>query len=425
MTARLKLLLLALCLGLGACAPLERRPAQMLADDSVAERQILVMLRVAPPHFRPETNYGGGYSSRVGRDGLRRVAEALAREYGLRLISDWPMPALGVDCFVMEIPAGASASRMAEQMSTDPRVESAQSMNLFRVLGHNDPLYPLQASAKLWHLAEVHKITTGKNVLVASIDTGVEIDHPDLRGQVTLARSFVDGSGFVPETHGTAIAGIIAARADDGVGIAGVAPEAKLMTLRACWEQPGKNGAASCSSFTLGKALQFALNQNAQVINLSLAGPHDRLLERLIDVALARGITIVSAVDTRLGDGGFPAYHAGVLAVASDDARELPTNVLLAPGRDIITTTTGGRWSFVTGSSFAAAHVTGVVALLREVAPQMPVRQFRDAMIPAGATGVAAARPIMVDACAAVARAARACACACALTRQAKPLENQ
>src|SRR3979411_932178 len=64
--------------------------------------------------------------------------------------------------------------RLLEQLSHDPRVESAQSMNLFRVLAHNDPLYPLQPSAKLWHLAELHKITTGRRVRVAEVDTGAE-----------------------------------------------------------------------------------------------------------------------------------------------------------------------------------------------------------------------------------------------------------
>ncbi|TMH03104.1 MAG: hypothetical protein E6H69_04585 [Betaproteobacteria bacterium] len=102
-------------------------------------------------------------------------------------------------------------------------------MNLFRVLAHNDPLYPLQPSAKLWHLAELHKITTGRYVRVAEVDTGVELDHPDLSGRVALARNFVDGRQDVAEEHGTAVAGIIAARADDRLGIAGIAPEAKLM----------------------------------------------------------------------------------------------------------------------------------------------------------------------------------------------------
>src|SRR6185295_8428623 len=137
------------------------------------------------------------------------------------------------------------------------RVESAQPINVFHTLGHNDPLYPLQPGARQWRLAELHEVATGRNAIVAQIDTGVELDHPDLRGQVALARNFVDGSDWAGEAHGTAVAGIIAARADNGIGIAGVAPQAVLMALRACW-QAGDRGAASCNSFTLAKALQFA-----------------------------------------------------------------------------------------------------------------------------------------------------------------------
>jgi subtilisin family serine protease len=411
--------LIALCLGLAACVPLDRHPTETLAIPGSTARQILVMLRLPPPHFRPDADYATGYHLLFGRDARRRIAEALAEEHNLKLIADWPMLALGVDCFVMEIPAENSAAYLVERLSQDPRVESVQRMNLFQVLGHNDPLYPLQPSAKLWHLADLHEIATGKDVRVAQIDTGVEVNHPDLDGRVTLAQNFVDGSPYVAETHGTAVAGIIAARADDGIGIAGVAPRAKLMALRACWQESDFSDAAFCSSFTLAKALQFSLEHNAQVINLSLGGPPDRLLERLMNVALAHGVTIVAAVDPQIGNGGFPASHAGVLAVSGDEAREARADFLLAPGRDIPTTTPGRRWSFVAGSSFAAAHVTGMVALLRELTPRITSAQIHDALAPAATSGLAAGRPVMIDACAAIARAAATCACACAVTREA------
>src|SRR5689334_12001630 len=301
-----------------ACAPLDRQP-DMRVDDSSAQRQVLVMLRVAPPHFRPDVDYAGGYDSRVGRDARRRIAEGLASQYGLKIIDAWPMPALGVDCFVMETQGTSSLARLVEKLSLDPRVESAQSMNLFHVLGYNDPLYSLQPAATSWHLADLHRITTGKNVRVAEIDTGVETAHPDLSGRVALSRNFVDERTEVAEAHGTEVAGIIAAAGNNGIGIVGVAPEARLLVLRACWQTSGSGDPAVCSSFTLAKALQFALSADAQVINLSLGGPRDRLLERLLDTALSRGITVVGAADPGSSDGGFPASHRGVLAIATDD----------------------------------------------------------------------------------------------------------
>jgi len=417
LTATRASLLVLLCVCAVACAQLDRVTATGVDDGSTA-RQVLVMLRLAPPHFRPDVDYGGNYDARVGGSARRRIAEAIASQYSLRITNDWPMPALGVDCFVMQAASNASLPLLVQQLSLDPRVESAQSMNLFRVLAHNDPLYPLQPSATAWHLAELHKITTGRYVRVAEVDTGVEVDHPDLTGRIAVARNFVDGRQAVAEEHGTAVAGIIAARADDGLGIAGIAPESKLMALRACWQ--GSADAAICSSFTLAKALQFALDENAQVINLSLGGPRDRLMERLLDAAMARGITVVGAADPAIRDGGFPASHRGVLAVASDDAHDVSAGVLLGPGRDIPTTMVGGKWGFVAGSSFAAAHLTGLVALLRELAPNLRPQQIREALAAQAIPSLAGDHHAMVDACAAVARIAGTCACACAVAGDTK-----
>jgi len=252
---------------------------------------------------------------------------------------------------------------------------------------------------------------------VAEIDSGVQVDHPDLAGRVAIDRNFVDERASVAEAHGTAVAGIIAARADDAIGIAGVAPESELLALRACWEAaPGEP--AMCSSFTLAKALQFALERKADVINLSLGGPGDRLLERLLDVALDRGIVVVAAVDPRAPDGGFPASVAGVLAVAADDGHDAPAGALLAPGRDIPTTITAHKWGFVTGSSFAAAHMSGLVALLHELDPRLRPAEARALLAFRSRAG---GHDDVVDACAAVARTAGTCACSCALAGDAAP----
>lgn len=419
MTTQHKWALVLLCACLAACARLERE-SDIRDLDEAAQRQLLVMVRMPPPHFRPDVSYASSYGSRVGQDARRRIAEALASQYGLGIVDDWPMPALGVDCFVMQAPDKASLARLVEQLSADPRVESAQPVNLFSVLAHNDPLYPLQPSATEWHLSDLHKITTGKRVRVAQVDTGVETDHPDLVGQIALTQNFVDGSPDVPEMHGTAVAGIIAARADNGIGIAGIAPDATFLALRACWESHGHGAQATCSSFTLAKALQFALDENAEVINVSVGGPRDQLLERLLDVALSRGITVVGATDPSAGDGGFPASHRGVLAIAGEGAQHSPADFLLAPGRDIPTTLPGRKWGIVSGSSFAAAHVTGLVALLRELSPGLQSQQLREALAPRAVSSLAADHSIIVDACAAVARTAGTCACACTEARHAQ-----
>src|SRR5450759_4245492 len=104
---------------------------------------------------------------------------------------------------------------------------------------------------------EINKVVRGRKVLVSVIDSGVEQNHPDLTGQVKLTENFIDGNPYVPESHGTAVAGIIAAKAGNGIGIEGVAPGVQLMALRACWQEA--DGATRCNSFTLGKALNLSL----------------------------------------------------------------------------------------------------------------------------------------------------------------------
>ena len=363
------------------------------------ERQVLVMLYMPPPHFRADANYSGPYTNRGGQRARLRIARDLAGTYGLKLVTNWPMEELGIDCYVMELPAMATPGPVLQHLAQDPRVEWAQPMSVYLAQQSHDPLYPTQPGARLWHLDELHRHTTGRDVRVAVIDSGIDDAHPDLAGQVAVKENFVDGSAYAAEAHGTAVAGIIAARAGNGVGIEGVAPGARLLALRACWEHASAK--TVCSSFTLGKALNFALSHQAQVINLSLSGPPDRLLARLLDVALERGITVVAAVDPLRPDDGFPASHHGVIAVAADHAGATGADCLLAPGQDIPSTAPGARWAFVSGASFAAAHVSGLVALLEELRPGQPAAHAMRAH--AGS----------IDACATVARTTGSCLCAC------------
>jgi len=403
---------LALLLLLLAAMPLARG-ADIDPPDTVP--QVLLLLRLPAEHYRPDAAYAGGYAGGPAHGARRRIAGALAREHGLALASDWPMPLLGLDCYVLSLPSGQSPERVAEALSRDPRVEWAQPMNLYHARGHNDPLYPVQPAAQTWHLSALHQLSTGRDVRIAVIDSGIDEQHPDLAGQVVLRDNFVDGRPFVAEQHGTAVAGIIAARADDGIGIAGVAPHARLLALRACWEQSAQ--ATLCTSLGLAMALHFAIAHDAGVINLSLSGPPDRLLDKLLGKALSHGITIVGAVDPHLPGGGFPASRPGVIAVTDDTADAVHAGKLLAPGHDVPTTLPGAHWGFVSGASYAAAHVAGLFALLREHRPpQAP---------PLSIASVVSFRGGNIDACATLTHAAGIGSCAPTVTRAMPPLARR
>ncbi|USX17082.1 S8 family serine peptidase [Oxalobacteraceae bacterium OTU3CAMAD1] len=426
------------------------------ADDGAHDpgaNQLLVMLRLPATHYRPDATYGGRYMDDSGSGGRRRRAEALARQHDMTVVEGWAMSLLGIDCYVMRYKDNADAARIIEQLSRDPQVEWAQPVARFEGMAGQAPrvtpagnaapqvapvapvanaaagtdaLYPVQPAARYWHVADLHRYTTGSEVRVAVIDSGIDGNHPDLQGQLAVNANFVDNGEPPPEIHGTAVAGIIAARTGHG-GIVGVAPKARLMGLRACWQLP--NQGTRCNSFTLSKAINYAILNGAKVINLSLSGPPDRLLDRLLDVALQRGIGVVGAIDAQASAPTFPASHRGVLAVASQPSVKVSGNFapvsaaammvktaaaaglerpLFAPGNDVPTTAPGARWSFVSGSSYAAAHVSGMLALLGELQPGATPAQLRRMLQPPEVLNA-----VNIDACATISHLIDHCSCGC------------
>ena len=163
--------------------------------------------------------------------------------------------------------------------------------------GTDDPYARLQSNVSALDVVEAHNFSRGAGIRVAIIDTGVDTHHPDLAGRTFVTRNFIDNDdvAFRSDRHGTQVAGLIAAASDNGIGIVGVAPDVKLLAYKACW-QASANTAGRCNSFTIAQALADALAAKAQVINLSLVGPSDPLLEALIARAIELGVIVVGAV---------------------------------------------------------------------------------------------------------------------------------
>ncbi len=183
------------------------------------------------------------------------------------------------------------------------------------------------------------------------IDTGVDVGHPDLAKKVVATRDLVGGTDeqFRRDRHGTEVAGVIAALANNHLGIVGVAPGVKLIALKACWQLEENTDNARCNSFTLAKAISAAIDLKSQVVNLSLGGPIDRLL------SAARGDGD-SARDRlrrrRLGPG--PRFSAGRARRACGLGFESGVSAqhrLHAPGREILTLLPKGHYDFASGSS--------------------------------------------------------------------------
>jgi subtilisin family serine protease len=229
---------------------------------------------------------------------------------------------------------------------------------------YNDPYVGLQSGFRQLDVADAHGLSRGDGVRVAVIDTGVDVSHPDLAKRVVATRDFVEGTPdqFRRDRHGTEVAGVIGALANNHLGIVGVAPGVRLIALKACWQLAEDSDNARCNSFTLAKALSAAIDLKSQVVNLSLGGPSDPLLAQLVAAGIERGVIFVGAAS---GAGpGFPQDVPGVLAVSASESGASVGRRLHAPGREILTLLPRGHYDFASGSSLAVAHVTGTVALM-------------------------------------------------------------
>ena len=339
------------------------------------------------------------------------ITQALTTEYGLSKAGEFPLTSIKVQCVVFQVPANRSIGAIADRLDADPRVESVQVNQVFVGLQsiHTDPYASMEYGAEAIRADMVHRWSTGKGVKVAVLDTGVDTDHPDLRGRIVQTANFVDGGGgtFMRDRHGTAVAGVIGARADNGIGIYGIAPNSDLIAEKACWYASAEDSKALCSSWTLAKGIDFAINHGVQVLNMSLTGPPDSLLRRLLTAASDHGIVIVAAATgASIQKLGFPASLEFVIAVLASDTQghltvqapeqDEDAHLVAAPGKEILTTVPTESYDFLSGSSLAAAHISGVVALLLEKQPHLSSKEILSPLARHGSATSSECRSLVV-----------------------------
>ncbi|HET9820086.1 MAG TPA: S8 family serine peptidase [Rhodanobacteraceae bacterium] len=358
-----------------------------------------IVLAVADPLAPPAMHAGSsllGYipASHYGGAGMRaaRTLTALQRRYGWRELESWPIKSLNLYCIVLEPAQGTDRDALLEQLAADDRVQLAEPLRNFSVYSgpasaphrYNDPYVSLERGFNSTDAARAHAYSRGKGVDIAVVDTGVDTRHPDLRGQLRGVYNEVDQNAetFDGDHHGTEVAGIIAAIGNNHIGIVGMAPEATLSIYKACWYPPESGADARCNSFTLAKALAAVLdNSDARIVNLSLGGPADPLLAMLLEKLLKQNRVVVAAMPPDGDLDGFPVEASGVIVVRTSGASRAPLGVLSAPGLDILTTQPDGGYDFSSGSSMAAAHVSGIAALLVSLAPDLGGRAIHDLLM--------------------------------------------
>ncbi len=235
-----------------------------------------------------------------------------------------------------------------------------------------DPYRPLQFALDELGVDAARAVSSGAGTRIALLDSEPEVGHRDLRRVAIPARSVPPGVAH----HGTMVAGILAAEADNRFGIAGVAPEAELLAIPVCVPGSPERGDA-CALFDVLRGLDAAWEQRAHVINLSLAGPSNPLLQGAADRLDGFGVTLVAAAgNDGTTDPLYPAAYPSVIGVGASgrggtayaQGNRGPGLELVAPGADIVSTAKGGGFAFADGTSLATAHVSGVLALLASAA---------------------------------------------------------
>jgi subtilisin family serine protease len=361
---------------------------------------------------------------------VRRHAKALAKQYSLEEIDHWPIQSLSIYCFVYRVADGTDRNDIVTRLNADSRVESAQLLQSFETSlnqadNYDDKFANLQYGLDVLDIAAAHRTSRGAGIRIAIIDSDVDRSHEDLKGRIQRVLEFTNRGESVDRNHGTAIVSVIGARSNNAIGIVGIAPEATLELYVSCWSG-GVAKSAVCDSFSLSKALDATLENPPDVLNLSLIGPHDSLLERLIRKAIEAGVIVVAAGpsdDQKRKD--FPSTMERVIGVgttpADGSAKRTSNTMLFAPGNEILVAVPTDRYDFRSGSSLAAAHVSGVVALLLSAAPDQSPEAIQGILQRSQASG--SGSMVSVNACTALNLAVSSDSCISELLNSKRDLD--
>jgi subtilisin family serine protease len=242
---------------------------------------------------------------------------------------------------------------------------------------------PAQYALAKLHLNEAHGLATGDKVLVAVIDSSIDLGHPELKGVIAGSYDALGKCGK-PHLHGTAIAGAIAAHAR----LMGAAPSARILAI--CAFSPAGAG-VEATTFAILKGIEYAVVHKARVINMSFAGPADPGLARQLAAATRRGVVLIAAAGN-FGPKSPPQYPAAdpdVIAVSATDANDKmfsasnigPHIAVTAPGVDILLPAPGDNYQMTSGTSFSAAYVAGIAALVIQRAPALTPAAVRNVLV--------------------------------------------
>ena len=313
---------------------------------------------------------------------------ALQTRFRLTRLESQTFQLTGTTIYRWRVPNGISVPRAVQAIEGDPRVASAQPNYLFTLQQSEAAAAavagdPAQYGLAKLRLPQAHDLAKGDNVLVAVIDSGIDVAHPELSGAIAQSYDAV-GTPMAPHTHGTAMASLIAGHGK----LLGAAPRARILAIRA-FDPAGKS--AEGTTFNILKSLNWAAANGARVINMSFAGPSDPAIGRSLTAARKKGIVLVAAAGNQGAKSAplYPAADANVIAVSATDADDQLIEqsnrgnhiAVAAPGSQIMVAIPDGGYEMSSGTSHAAAEVSGIVALMIERKPGLTPDQARGILL--------------------------------------------
>ncbi len=324
------------------------------------------------------------------------IGSEAAEAHGLSVVAELGSPETALPEVVST--EGRPVDEVIAELRADPRVDYAEPNYVLALaedptvaaVGVNDPKTGPQYSLDRMRVRDAWAFTTGGGGTVAVLDTGIDFGHADFAGRILPGHDFVnnDDNAVDDNGHGTWVSGIIAANANDGIGIAGVSWQDRILPVKIM------NAAGTGDTSDLTSGIVWAADHGATIINMSVGGfPYSQYVHDAIRYAWSRDVVLIGAAGNSAVDGPFfPASYPEVISVSAtqvDDEFSNWSNYgadvdVSAPGASVLTTNcpvckpieqdiSGDHgYTYISGTSFAAPNVAGVVALIRARYPSMP-----------------------------------------------------
>jgi len=326
----------------------------------------------------------------IGADVAPETVQGVATRLGLTQVGYQRFDLVGRGLYRFRINDGRSVSDVIRAMEAEKITATAQPNYVFHLqqdlnaARRNTPAgtQGYQYILAKWRLPDVHRVATGRGVLVAMIDSEVDQRHPDIAGAIADRLEPI-GQEFKPQPHGTGMAGAMASHRR----LIGVAPNARILAVNAFGTD---SDSAYGTTEQILKGIDWAIAKGAKVINMSFAGPRDPLVQLALKKAYEKGIVLVAAA----GNAGpnseplFPAADPDVIAVTATDVNDALLQQanrgshisVAAPGVDVLVPAPNAQYQLTTGTSVAAAEVSGVIALMLERRPDADPDSIRRAL---------------------------------------------